>query len=239
MAELLDPHGHNFCGITQSVVTEERTCYWPERRITYAVRDKLPRLNLEDLKAATKMGLEGWEAVSGPDFEYTSNLKTANILVTVANLGGPSGVLADAQLVICGLRQNADFQSIMRLDINENWVISDNPKPGEVDIVRVVCHEGGHSAGLGHTNDGGLMDPSYDARKRWPVGKTEIRLMQAGYGTPQPKEPPAPSPGTPSGRVRFSFEAAGKTAFAEWDEDGTLIRAEIKPGARVTIQGSQ
>jgi hypothetical protein len=70
---------------------------------------------------------------------YTSNSRSANILVNVQRLDGPSGVLADMQLPVGNVDQSS--QLLGRIDDSEVWGVFDNPPPNKIDLYRVVLHE--------------------------------------------------------------------------------------------------
>lgn len=226
MADASDFDGYQFCGIAEHIATGAVAAYWPEAPVTWNIRDNLPRLSVADVKAAFLLGVESWERVCGIDLRYTANGKTANILLTVANLGGPSGVLADSHLVPPGLRKNADFQATQRYDSSESWTIAENPAPGTIDIVRVAAHEIGHAIGSPHGGEG-LMKPTYSTKIRFPQPGYDTEFAQRGYGPPKPDQPPEPTPPTPGPK--------NARVIAEWDAAGRLIRAEISPGARITF----
>src|SRR3990167_2040090 len=221
----MDFDGVRICGIAESLELGARISYWPEKTVTWNGRDSLPRLAIVDMKAVWNMGIEGWEPHCGIDFVYTSNPKTANILLTVANLGGASGVLADSHLPPAGLQSNSQFQAIQRYDSSEVWVVSDRPKAGEIDLVRVCCHEIGHAAGLPHMGDG-LMAPMYSTKIRFPSAPVEIEAMQRGYGLPRPKEPPP----TPDGKIIVHVEYDKAT--------GKLLPGWHVTGARLSPHGA-
>lgn len=184
--------GYQFCGVAEQFTAESAICYWPEKTVTWHVRDPLPRLSINDMKAAYQLAASAWESVCGIDLVYSSNPKTANILITAADLGGPSGVLGDSYLPKCGIVKNSQYQVLQRYDVSERWLVAEKPPAGSLDIARVFAHELGHGLFCPHTNDGGLMDPTYSSKVRWPSGKRETELAVKGYGPPLATPPPTP-----------------------------------------------
>jgi hypothetical protein len=117
----------------------------------------------------------------------------ANILYTAANLGGPGGVLADAQLCVCGITRNSQFQSLVRIDVNEQWVNSTTMVGLNIDGVRAFSHETIHSIGGYHITGQNLMAPQISQIRSLQEG--DIRMLE-GLGYKRRVKPTTPVPPT-------------------------------------------
>src|SRR5207253_1984094 len=106
-----------WCG-TPDAMGADQVCKWPQLDVTWNIAGSLPGLSDADFRAAIQWATEQWNAACGIRLAYGANARTVNVLLTVANLGGPGGVLADQQLP-CGASTNT--QLIGRYDTSELW----------------------------------------------------------------------------------------------------------------------
>lgn len=217
---LLSPE---FCGVTQNLEIGEigqRFCHWPENTITWHIRDVLPSLGDQTMRAACEAALADIASFFDLSFPYVDSPAQANILVTVAPLGGRGGVLADCQLVPCNIGPKNSVQMLMRADREENWIFENTPAGLNIDWQRVFAHEFTHGLGLPHiTTPGSLMLPTYSTTIRGLQPGDIAALEQLGYKRrkatpPPPPPPPPPEPPTgepPLGRVGYRAYRAGTT----------------------------
>jgi len=197
-----------FCGITQNLETGEigqRFCRWPEDTITWTIRDALPSLG-DKMRASCAAALEDIAAHFELEFPYVERADEANILITVAHLGGPMGVLADCQLVPCNIGDKNNVQMLMRADRSEQWVWANTPSGMAIDWQRVFAHEFIHGLGLPHIQTpGSLMNPTYSTTIRGIQPGDIAALEQLGYRrrtAPKPPEAPPAAPGeSPLGKT--------------------------------------
>jgi hypothetical protein len=194
---LLNPE---FCGCAQQLNTEEigqRFCRWPEDTITWTIRDVLPSLGAQMMRAACEAALADIAGHFELSFPYVEDASQANILITVAPLGGRGGVLADCQLVPCNIGPKNSVQMLMRADRSENWISENTPAGLNIDWQRVFAHEFIHGLGLPHiTTPGSLMLPTYSTSIRTIQPGDIEALEQLGYK--RRKAPPLPTPTQPS-----------------------------------------
>lgn len=114
-------------------------------------------------KEALEVAFNRWSKHLNISFQYSSG-QDLNWMIQTGPIDGPSGTLAWAELPPV-----ADFKGTLnqKIDSRERLIASDDPNPpsGLIDIVRVMCHEGGHSLGLGHMPTGrypgALLNPMY------------------------------------------------------------------------------
>lgn len=180
-----------FCGLPEQMASTK--CRWNKPVVKWHVAQTLPGVSLADRRQSYQIACERWMTGIGLVLEYTSNARTADILVTTYRMDGPSGVLADMQLP-CGQRQIKQ-----RTDSSEPWRIYDGPPQvnGYIDLTRVDTHELGHGLGLPHLEHGNLMQPMYDSRIWLPQpGDFEYLRTTLKYPAPDfeqrpPKEDPA------------------------------------------------
>ncbi len=196
-------------------------CQWPMREVTVYSEGLLGRVDIEE---ATRQAVDGWNRVCGINLRPSANRATAHIVVTKGGIDGPAGTLAWSELPCFGGARIR--QLTQRYDINEAWVIAENPAPHQIDLVRVMCHELGHAIGISHISNGNLMQPAYDGRIRWPK-RGDIQEARSRYGLPAeiPDEPDDPGvPGIPGECLGMSPD--------EWQtifKAGSLLAKKIGP----------
>lgn len=153
----------------------------------------LGSLNDMDLKGVYEGCFKEIMAACQVDFEYTANPDAANILVNLANMDGPSGVLADMQIPVGSIQQ-----VLGRIDKQDSWVIAESPPGNMLDIYRVALHELLHAMGLGHApvirDNPALIEPTYNRNIRH-LQPRDIAELVRRYGSR------IGSPQTPSGRI--------------------------------------
>lgn len=193
-----------FCGVSEAFGAGAAQVKLPSNRVTFLVRDVLPGFSREDFEAACMEAWKRWARVIGITVDKHPNNKTdATQIVTVANLGGPLGVLAD-QMLPYGSGMNLR----MRIDTSERWVIADNPPAGKINLTAVLCHENGHCLGMQHvpqTGDPDLMEPAYSPRIYVPQ-EGDISYGRKLYGGPIAAPQPPPSPDNLPTEVPCSIE---------------------------------
>ncbi|MCH8905829.1 MAG: matrixin family metalloprotease, partial [Candidatus Heimdallarchaeota archaeon] len=139
-----------------------RICKWPMKGVTWAIADSLPGVSDAAYKAAAAWATRQWNQSCGIALKYTVKNRTANLLMRVANLGGPGDSLADSQLP-CGA--NSSSQILQRYDASEPWYAgAGQPPNGKISLRAVCVHELGHAIGIGHLQPGGpraIMQPYY------------------------------------------------------------------------------
>ena len=188
-----------FCGCRENLEIGEigqRYCRWPENTITWTIRDTLPSLG-QTMKQACQAALDDIASHFELDFPYVDRADEANILITVAPLGGPMGVLADCQLVPCNIGEKNNVQMLMRADRSEQWVWAKTPSGLAIDWQRVFAHEFIHGLGLPHIQTpNSLMNPTYSTTIRGLQPGDVAALEQLGYRrrtTPRPNAPVPPT----------------------------------------------
>lgn len=231
----LESLAERFCGLEDRPALRGSDCAWPERTISWHTEGGLGAISAADFQQQTR---DTWPRLTqhcGATMVYTPNPKTAALFLhapstTPSGFGGPGGVLADAQLVPCGLRTNSAFQSEARYD-KERWKLGfDLNNDGRIPLGSVIGHEGMHQLGVPHGPANNWMSPTLsgiNTCQAWDRSELVKR-----YGPPKPITPPTPTPvpptPTPGEKIRIN---------AEWDAaTGKLISAAIT-GARVTITG--
>lgn len=205
---------YRFCALPDIAPLRASLCKWPQPdKVTWHTQGALSgSISAQDFRDAYEIAFSWWMEVCGVVLVYSSNPKTANIIAFAKHMGGPGDVLADSQLP-CGMRKNSDRQIPERYD-SEAWVISEKPRSMEIDLVRVICHEGGHGLGSDHIENGNLLAPMYSTRIRKPQ-PGDIAEMQKRYGPPkdvppvpvEPLPPVTPPPGEDPATHELTIES--------------------------------
>lgn len=132
-----------------------------------------------------------WSAVAPVTLTEYTGVGQPSLVVSVAAIDGPAGVLADCEMPGPAIQR-------LRTDLAEKWVIQLGPMPaGKIDLLRVLTHELGHFWGLEH-QPSGLMAPYISATIDKPQASDAAAMRKLYPGTtPVPPVPPTPSPGNP------------------------------------------
>lgn len=178
---------------------------WPTGlTISWRVETVAGALNRTAIETAYISATQEWMKVCGVKFEPTVNPKTALLSIHFSGIDGKGRCLAWSDLP-----DGAGSPRIQRFDSEENWVVADKPKAGEIDFIRVATHELGHVLGIGHIGAGNLLQPLYDLAIRAPRAGDVVEA-QARYG-PNLSVPPA-SPSTDTVKRRTVIEVIGDAA---------------------------
>lgn len=182
------------CGVPDAMGVDG-SCKWPHREVTVAIVNSLPGISDGDFQQSWLWAAEQIDRSCGATLIYKANVRTANIVITVANLGGPNGVLAD-QVLPCGFPANGSAR--MRVDSSELWSAGSPPWQGRgtIPLALVLLHEGLHGMGVPHRSPGpggpAVMDPTLNTNliKLQPW---DIQELVTRYGPPEiPAPPPVP-----------------------------------------------
>jgi hypothetical protein len=178
----------HFCGVAESFGSGSAQLRLASNRVTFRVDSDLPGFSRVEFEDACMEAWKRWSRVIGVTADKHSNPKTdPTQYVVVMMLDGAGGVLAD-QVLPYG---QPPYR--MRVDSVGPWVIADNPPPGKINLLAVLCHEDGHCLGMQHIDAKGtpdLMNPTYNARIIEPQ-EDDISYGRKLYGPPQATSPPS------------------------------------------------
>ena len=193
--------GCAFCGVTQEqFAINGQTQQWPRGSHLkwFAGFDDLGGISAADARNAMAVALREIVECCGLTFEDVASQHNANLIINLARMDGPSGVLADCGVPMGNVSTDRT-QLPMRLDTGEKWILSATPTGNVIDFQRVFLHEALHFCGLGHKpnsiREPALISPMYSPaiRNLQPADKAELVRR---YGTPKPVVVP---PGPPGG----------------------------------------
>jgi hypothetical protein len=197
-----------FCGCPESFGAGTAQVKLPTSRVTFFVRDVPPGIARADFEALHMESWQRWARVIGITVDKHANPKTDTTqIVTVADLDGPNGVLADQMLPY-----GAGVNLVMRIDRVGPWywATGDQPPANQINGVAVLTHENGHCLGLQHLDPQGdpdLMNPTYSPRIFLPQ-EDDISYGRKLYGPPIATPPPPPPP--PGGKpITVTVEQGG------------------------------
>jgi hypothetical protein len=185
-----------FCNMPDKMALS--SCKWNRLDVTWTIKGDLPSVQRNDFRSWCDQAWQQWMDVCGIRMHYTE--ASADITILTRNIDGRNGTLAEAELP-CG------NQGPLRVWMDNAEVFGFSR--GAINPVAVLCHEFGHSLGLSHTNDGGLMDPVYKGNITKPGGRAELALMKQNYGQPDHQPAPAPTPDTLTIKVNGTIEIPG------------------------------
>jgi len=210
MVTLTDGTEMQMCGVAQSLGGNGQFCRWPGDELRYCIRDQHPLVEKAVWEGEIEWALNVLSTTFQLNFERTDDARNAHIVYTVANLGGPGGVLADAMLIPCHVRKNDDFQSIVRVDALDRYAAEDKSRIGMgFDLGEVLLHEDLHVAGLGHITDPSvlaLLNPRYNpgiSGLQPPDIEAMLGIKYLRRKKPEPLPPVTPPsvPGSPLGKI--------------------------------------
>ena len=177
-----------FCGCRAQFGDGTALTKLPTQRPTFFVQSNPPHISRDDFISACMTAFGRWSMVCDVIFAPTNDQQSAQFVIFTHQFDGPSGILADCELP-------GPAQQSMRLDPTERWTIDDGPAPGQIDLLRVMCHEMGHGIGLQHFDPNvpppELMNPKYADTIISPQSG-EITMVQRLYGMPKTIQPPTP-----------------------------------------------
>lgn len=174
---------------------------WPSGiTISWFMENVPPRFGRTAAEAAYIAATKAWSSACGVRFEPTPNPKNALLTVRFDNIDGAGRVLGYSELP-----DDKGSPRLQRFDIEENWVLSDTPKIGEIDFLRVAMHELGHIIGIGHIGAGNLLQPMYDLGIR-SLKAGDVAEAVARYGA---NLNPAPA-SVSSGKIVIEIEGEAK-----------------------------
>jgi len=197
----LSQGGGTFCGVSeQQFAINGHTYQWPRgSKLTWGIAfSSLGGLSDMEVKDAVTSALKEISECCDVRHEYVVNANAANLKLTAQRLDGQSMVLADFQIPVGNVSQDAT-QLLGRFDDSENWVLDESPPHGSIDFYRVVLHELEHGHGLGHKPASlqvpALIAPIYSpvVRHLQPADKSE--LVRRYGDRVAPPSPPVPVPG--------------------------------------------
>lgn len=215
--------GNLFCGVSEEQFAIAGVTYqWPRgSKLSWGLTfSRLNHLSDMDVKDVVTAAMKEISDCCDITHVYVKNPNAANIYIMLQRLDGASGVLADCEIPVGNV--SADMTRLrLRLDDAENWVVSDSPSQGSIDLYRVVLHELEHGHGLGHkpasVDEAALIAPIYSRTLRNLQTADKVELVRR-YGPPRVAPPPVPPPTPGAKPVTVTVEQDGK----KWT--GTLPR---------------
>jgi hypothetical protein len=172
-------HGHDHDDHAEAIESNGKP--WPVQRITWGVdytsaKGLNPPLSDSAIQTAVKTAWGWWGESLDLEFVEVPHAQ-AMIPIRFERIDGAAGVLAEAYLADGTTRPKP-----MRLDASERWNAS-GPSANQVSLPAVLCHEGGHSLGLGHdsTTAPAVMRPTYSSTLPREQPRDIDRAVQLGY----------------------------------------------------------
>jgi hypothetical protein len=187
------------CSVTDFSELKSGTRGWPEMPVYWHTDGPCGHVSAEDFRDITHYAMQDYLDNCGIVLVYTSNIKTANVVLRGKAIDGKGKVLANSMLPV-GLRKNSDVVVIQNYD-GEMWSSEEIAPQGKISLPAVQRHELGHgllASEHAPEDSGALMRPFYD-RKVSMLQEWDIKAAQKIYGPPKKPVPPVtPVPTTPT-----------------------------------------
>lgn len=201
-----------FCDTKVLEITGDGNRGWPEMPVYFHCIGTVGNVSNPDFRDITIYAWQDLMDNCGLDLIYTTNPKTANVILRGKQIDGPGKTLGRSYLPI-GLRRNSDMVGDTALGMEfdfENLSSEEIAPQGKLSAPAIWRHEGLHGlCALEHApeNSGALMRPFLD-RNISKMQAWDIREAQKVAGPPKkrdvpPSTPtPSPSPGELTIRIR-------------------------------------
>ena len=151
-------------------------CRWPDGDITWTLlADSLP-FSEAIAREALELAFLYWAEHAAVRPRYVASANQARVVIGFGQIDGPSRTLAWSEMP-CDARTR---QVRQMFDNREQWVVSERPLMGEIDLVRTAAHEIGHALGVPHIGGGNLMQPQYSNAIRKPQAG-DVAEIKARY----------------------------------------------------------
>lgn len=223
-----------FCGVSSVEGARANAGFWQwplGHRLTWSVRSdiRVTGFTKNDIADIFSETWKLWDAVSGISIQFTASPADANVLILSRAIDGAKNVLAEAELPPPGIQPTAQLR--LWLDEGEKWVNALNAPPNAIDVFRVGLHEGGHSLGLGHQNDGSIpaiMAPFIGQIRS--LQPSDVKEIQLRYGLEKPPAPVPPPGGGGDGSDDFAdlLEQISKCLRTLTPESKRLVRELLR-----------
>lgn len=194
-----------FCETKLLDITGDGNRGWPEMPVYYHCIGTVGNVSHEDFRDITIYSWQDFMDNCGVDLRYTTNPKTANIILRGRKIDGSGGTLGRSYLPI-GLRRNSDKvgDNALGMEFDFENLSSEEVAPnGKLSAPAIWRHEGGHGiVALDHApeNSGALMRPFLDPKVS-KLQAWDIRECQKVYGPPKAKDKPPVVPTPPAAGV--------------------------------------
>lgn len=225
----IDYEGCSYHGHDHGDAIEANGKPWPVQRITWGcdystARGLNPPLSDTSIQSAIKTAW-GWWA-EGLDLEFVEvPYSSAMIPIRFERIDGAAGVLAEAYLADGTTRPKP-----MRLDASERWNAT-GPSANQISLPAVLCHEGGHSLGLGHDdkNAPAVMKPTYTKDLPREQPRDIDRAVAMGYRRRPPQPGDGSRPGGTATVIDFPVSAKASDLIDALKKAGYGVTPPAKP----------
>lgn len=164
------------CGVREHIGAVQGK--WSKPVLKYAVLSYVPLVDRTSQDQAIDEALNKWAGVCNIRFVRITDAQQADLIISASGrrdeeFGTRGGVLAWCEVPVTA---NWDQPLQMKLDTSEAWTVS--------LMIRVVCHEGGHALGFGHSRIKTALMAPYVSETDRPVEPDDISLAVEVYGKP-------------------------------------------------------